>query len=81
MIRNLGEDHQGLDKCQYVKEEKVGRSQQEKTKFDSTSSPPRSLGLVCTKTDIQDASELRLHWDLYGWKDKDISFTTQLEPP
>jgi hypothetical protein len=42
MIRNLGEDHQGLIKGQDVKEEKLGHSQQEKAKFDSTSSPPWS---------------------------------------
>jgi hypothetical protein len=43
MIRNLGEDQEGLGKDQDVKEEKLGRSQQEKSKFDSTSSPPWSL--------------------------------------
>jgi hypothetical protein len=58
MIRNLGEDHQGLGKCQYVKEENIGRSQQEKAKSYSTLSSPRSPGPVCTKTDTQDASEL-----------------------
>jgi hypothetical protein len=58
MIKNLGEDHQGFGTCQYVKEEKLGRSQQEKAKSDSTSSPPRYLGLVCTKTYAQDASKL-----------------------
>jgi hypothetical protein len=31
--------------------------------------------------DAQDAFELRLCWDLYGWKYKDISFLNQLEPP
>jgi hypothetical protein len=31
--------------------------------------------------DAQDASELRLGWNLYGWKDKKVSFPTQLEPP
>jgi hypothetical protein len=46
MIRNLGEDHQGLGKCQDVKEEKLGRSQQDKAKSDSTSSLPRSPGPV-----------------------------------
>jgi hypothetical protein len=51
MIRNLGEDHEELRKCQDVKEVKLGFSQQEKAKSDSTSSPPRSLGLVCTKID------------------------------
>jgi hypothetical protein len=56
MIRNLGEDQQGLEKSQDIKEEKLGRSQQEKAKSDSTSSPPP----VCTKTDAQDATELRL---------------------
>jgi hypothetical protein len=80
MIRNLREDHQGFGKVQYIKEEKIGRSQQEKAKSDSTSSPPRSPGLVRTKTDAQDASELRLTCALYRWKDKDISFPTQLKP-
>jgi hypothetical protein len=51
MIRNLGEDEQGLYKGQDIKEEKLGRSQQEKVKFDPTSSPPWSSGQVCTKTD------------------------------
>jgi hypothetical protein len=36
MIRNIGEDHQGLGKCQDVKEEKLGRSQLEKAKSDTT---------------------------------------------
>jgi hypothetical protein len=36
MIKNLGEDHQVLHKFQDVKEEKLGCSQQEKAKFDST---------------------------------------------
>jgi hypothetical protein len=58
MVRNLGEDHQGLGKGQDIKEEKIGRSQQEKAKSDSTSSPSRSPRLVYTKTDVQDASEL-----------------------
>jgi hypothetical protein len=51
MIRNLGENHQGLGKGQDVKEEKLGHSQQEKVKSDSTSSPPWSTGPACTKTD------------------------------
>jgi hypothetical protein len=80
MIRNLGEDQQGLGKDQDVKKEKLGRSQQEKAKSDSTSSPPLSLGLVCTKTDAQDASELLLGWNLYRWKAKEILFPTHLEP-
>jgi hypothetical protein len=51
MIRNLGEDQQGLEKRQDIEEEKLGRSEQEKAKSDSTSSPPRSSGPICTKTD------------------------------
>ena len=51
MIRNLGEDQRGLEKGQDIKEEKLGCSQQEKAKSDSTSSPPWSSGQVCTKTD------------------------------
>jgi hypothetical protein len=80
IIRNLGEDHQGLGKGQDVKEEKLGRLQQEKAKSDSTSSPPRSPGPVCTKTNAQDASDLRLGCSLYGWKAKELSFPTQFEP-
>jgi hypothetical protein len=81
MIRNLREDRKGLEKCQDVKEEKIRGSQQEKNNYDSTSSPPRSPGPVYTKMDAQDASKLQLGWALYGWKDKKISFPTQLEPP
>jgi hypothetical protein len=81
MIRNIGEDHQGLEKYHDIKEDKLGRSQQEKVKSNSTSSPPRSLGPVYTKTDAHDAYEIRLGWALYGWKDKEISFPTQLDPP
>jgi hypothetical protein len=58
MIRNLGANHQGLGKCQDVKEEKLGYSQQKKAKSDSTSSPPRSPRSVCTKTNAQDESKL-----------------------
>jgi hypothetical protein len=81
MIRNLGEYQQGLEKGQDIKEEKLGRSQQEKVKPDPTLSPPRSSGPVCTKTDTQDASELQLGWSLYGWKYKEIRFPAQLVPP
>jgi hypothetical protein len=58
MIMNLEEDHQGLKKGQDIKEEKLGRSQHEKAKSNSTSSPPRSLGPVYTKMDAKDASDL-----------------------
>jgi hypothetical protein len=50
MISNLGEDQQGLDKSQDIKEDSLGTSQQEKAKSDSTSYPPWSSGPVCTKT-------------------------------
>jgi hypothetical protein len=80
MIRNLVENQQGLGKCQNVKEEKLGRSQEERAKSSSTSSPPRSPRLVCTKTNAHDASVLRLGQALYGWKSKEISFPTQQEP-
>jgi hypothetical protein len=49
MIRNLGEDHQGLGKGQDIKEEKLERSQQEKAKSDSTSSLPLSPRPVSLK--------------------------------
>jgi hypothetical protein len=50
MIRNLGEDEKGFGKGQGVKEEKLGRSHQERAKSDSTLSPPQSPRLVRTKT-------------------------------
>jgi hypothetical protein len=78
MIRNLGEDQQGIGKGQDGKDDKLGRSQQEKDKSNSTSSPPWSLVPVCTKMNTQDASKLQLDWNLYGWKDKEIS--SKLEP-
>jgi hypothetical protein len=81
MIRNLGEDQQGLEKGQDIKEENLGHSQQEKAKSDSTSSPPQSSGSVCTKTNAQEVSELQLGWALYGCKAKEIIFPSQLEPP
>jgi hypothetical protein len=60
IIWNLGEDQQELGKGQDFNEENLGRSQQEKAKSNSTLYPSRSPGLVYTKTDAQDASELRL---------------------
>jgi hypothetical protein len=80
IIRNLGEEQQGLGKGQYVKEEKLGCSQQERVKFDSTLSLPYCLGPFYTKTDPQDASKLRLGRTLYGWKANEISFPTQPTP-
>ena len=52
MIRNLGEDQQGLGKGLGVEEE------QKEIKSDSTATPSRVPGLVCTKMDAQDASGL-----------------------
>jgi hypothetical protein len=51
MIKNLGEDKKDLKKSQDVKDEKLGCSQQEGAKSDSTSTPPRSPGPVYTKPD------------------------------
>jgi hypothetical protein len=59
MNRNLGEDQQGLYNVHDIKEEKLGHSQQEKAKSDSTSAPPWSLGPICTKMDAYDASKLQ----------------------
>jgi hypothetical protein len=54
MIRNLGEDQQGLGKGLGVEEE------QKEIKSDSTATPSRVPGPVCTKMDAQDAFGLRL---------------------
>ena len=81
IIRILVEEYKGLGKGQDVKEDKLEHLQQEKAKSDPISSPPRSPGPVCTKMDAQVASELLLGRALYVWKDKEIVFPTQLEPP
>jgi hypothetical protein len=60
MIRNFGEDQQGLGKGLGVEEEEQGRHNRKKIKFDSAATPSRVPGPVCTKTDAQDASGLRL---------------------
>jgi hypothetical protein len=60
MIRNLGEDQQGLGKGLGVEEEQQGRHNRKEIKSDSAATPSRVPGPVCTKMDAQDASGLRL---------------------
>jgi hypothetical protein len=62
MIRNLGEDQQGLGKGLGVEKEQQGRHNRKKIKSDSTATPSRVPRLVCTKIDAQDAYGLRLRW-------------------
>jgi hypothetical protein len=60
MIRNLGEDHQGLGTGLGVEEEEQGRHNRKEIKSYSTATPSWVLGPVCTKMNAQDASGLRL---------------------
>jgi hypothetical protein len=60
MIRNLGEDHQGLGKVLGVEEEQQGRPNRKEIKSDSAATPSRVPEPVCTKIESQDASGLRL---------------------
>jgi hypothetical protein len=60
MIRNLGQDQQGLWKGLGVEEEQQGRHNRKEIKSDSAATPSRVPGPVCTKIDAQDASGLRL---------------------
>jgi hypothetical protein len=60
MIRNLGEDQQGLRKGIGVGEEQQGRHNRKEIKSDSATTPSRVPGPVYTKMDTQDASGLRL---------------------
>jgi hypothetical protein len=60
MIRNLGEDQQGLGKDLGVEEEQQGRHNRKEIKSDSAATPSRVPGPVCTKMDTQDVSRLRL---------------------
>jgi hypothetical protein len=61
MIRNLGEEV-----------EQQGAHNRKEIKSDSTATPSRVPGPVCTKMDAQDASGLRLRRTCHGWKDKKI---------
>jgi hypothetical protein len=56
MIRNFGEDHQGLGKGVGIEEEQQGCHNRKEIKSDSTATPSRVPGPVCTKMDAQDAS-------------------------
>jgi hypothetical protein len=60
MIRNLGEDQQGLGKARGVEEKEQGCHNRKEIKSDSAATPSRVPGPVCTQMDAQDASELRL---------------------
>jgi hypothetical protein len=60
MIRNFGEDQQGLEKGLGVEEEQQGRHNRKEIKSDSAATPSRVPGPVYTKMDAQDASGLRL---------------------
>jgi hypothetical protein len=60
MIRNLGEDQQGLRKGLGVEEEQQGRHNRKVIKSYSATTPSRVPRPVCTKMDAQDAFELRL---------------------
>jgi hypothetical protein len=60
MIRNFGEDQQGLGKGLGVEEEQQRRHNRKEIKSDSATTPSRVLRPVCTKMDAQDASGLRL---------------------
>jgi hypothetical protein len=60
MIRNFGEDQQGLGKGLGVEDEQQGRHNKKEIKSDSAATPSRVPETVCTKMDAQDASGLRL---------------------
>jgi hypothetical protein len=60
MIRNFGEDPQGLGKGLGVEEEQQGRHNRKEIMSDSAATPSRVPGPVCTKSDAQDAFGLRL---------------------
>jgi hypothetical protein len=60
MIRNLGEDQQGLEKGLGVEEKQQGRHNRKEIKSDSAATLSRVLEPVCTKMVAQDASGLRL---------------------
>jgi hypothetical protein len=60
MIRNFGEDQQGLGKGLGVEEEQQGRHNRKEIKSDSAATPSWVPGPVYTKMDAQNASGLRL---------------------
>jgi hypothetical protein len=62
MIRDFGEDHQGLGKGQRIEDEEQGRPQQKEIMFGSAVIPSRIPRPVCTKMDAQDVSKLWFGW-------------------
>ena len=72
VLRNLGEDQQGLGKNRGVEEEQLGRPHRAGDKPNSTSTPPRNLGAGRTKIDAQDTYRLHFGRSIYGWKDNFI---------
>jgi hypothetical protein len=60
-------------------EENLGHSQQEEAKSNSTSSPSWRTEPIYAKANTQDASQLCLGHNLYGFEIKEIRFPTQLK--
>jgi hypothetical protein len=80
MIRNLGEDQQGLGKGQGDEEEKQGCPQQEGDQVRLATIPSRVLGLVCTKIDAWDTTRLRLCLNLIWLETKRDYLTNPTGP-
>ena len=75
VLRNLGEDQQGLGKGRGVKGEQLGRPHRAGAQANSTSTPPRNPGAGRTKIDAQDAYRLRFGRSIYGWKENFLEFS------
>jgi hypothetical protein len=61
-----------LGKAKVLRRRSKGVHNRKEIKSESSATPSRVLGPVCTKMDAQDASELRLRRTGYGWKDNEI---------
>jgi hypothetical protein len=60
MIRNFGENHQGVEKAKMSRRSSKGVHNRKEIKSDSDAIPYRVPGPVCTKMDTHDASGIRL---------------------
>jgi hypothetical protein len=72
LIRNNGEDQQGLEEGQGVKEESMS---------NSTSTPPRIPKADFTKTDALATYGIRFGRSIYSWNHNFIELPMALVPP
>jgi hypothetical protein len=81
VLRNFGEDHEGLGNQQGEGGRLGGASKSRWRPKSSRSRPSRTSGPACTKFIAQATNGLRFQWSTYAWKDKNIRNPMELVSP